>query len=128
MILLLSASFSMLFTGGSKLWLISIIVLASFFILSLMTLFSIMKSGIDIKHDMVIFPDIDPHKGKHEHFNIQDLSDIILRNSEDKNINPYEDSLYSARFVFILKDGSEAIYYPVSITLKQYEKVKSEML
>lgn len=126
-IILLSVSFAMLLGGGSKLWLFSIIIFASFFILSIMTLFSIMKSGIDIKHDIVIFPDIDPSKGKHAHFNIHDLKEIQLRDGNGKVLDPYKDSLYSARFVFILNDGSEAVYYPVALTIKQYEKVKIAM-
>lgn len=87
-----------------------------------------LSAGIEVKNDMVIFPDMDVAKGKIPQFKLSNLKDITLRDSEGNELNPEKDSLYGARFVFLLKDGREKIYYPVSLTAKQFETVKKGML
>lgn len=127
-IVLFSVPISFLLTGGSKLWLIAIIIAVGLFLIGIVSMGSILSAGIDVKDNMVIFPGMDLAKGKSPQFSLGNLQDILLRNGDGKELDPYKDDLFGARFVFILKDGSEKIYYPVALTAKQFEKVKNGML
>lgn len=115
-------------TGGSKLWLVGVLFAIICFFFSMMILISVINAGIDVKNGIVIFPDLDPAKGKQPQFHIDDLKDIELRNGEGKQLDPYTDSLIGARFAFILNDDTVKIYYPIAITPTQFEKVKSGMI
>lgn len=126
-IVLFSISLSMRLGGGSRLWLIPVIVFAVFFLISIMVLISVLRAGIDVKDGTVIMPDLDPSKGKQPKFQIDDLMEIHLENGDKKILNPYKDNLVGARFVFTLQDGRQEIYYPVAVTPKQFEKVKTGM-
>lgn len=126
-IVLFSVSISMMLGGSSRLWLIPIIIFAVFFLISIMVLVSVLRSGIDVKDGTVIMPDLDPSKGKHPKFQIDELTEIHLENVDKKILDPYQDNLVGARFVFTLQDGRQEIYYPVAVTPKQFEKVKTGM-
>lgn len=126
-IVLFSISLSMRLGGGSRLWLIPVIVFAVFFLISIMVLISVLRAGIDVKDGTVIMPDLDPSKGKQPKFQIDELTEIHLENGDKKILNPYKDNLVGARFVFTLQDGRQEIYYPVAVTPKQFEKVKTGM-
>ena len=93
-----------------------------------MILVSVLSAGIDIKNGTVIMPDLDASRGKQPKFQIEELKDICLQDEDGNTLNPNQDSLIGARIVFLLKDGSEEIYYPVSITSKQFENIRSGML
>ena len=78
---------------------------------------------------MVILPDSeDPTKGKQPKFNIADLKGIELRNGEGKVLDPEKDNLLGGRVVFSVSGGKEEIYYPISITAKQYKDIHDGML
>ena len=126
-IVLFSISLSMRLGGGSRLWLIPVIVFAVFFLISIMVLISVLRAGIDVKDGTVIMPDLDPSKGKQPKFQIDELTEIHLENGDKKILDPYKDNLVGARFVFTLQDGRQEIYYPVAVTSKQFEKVKTGM-
>ena len=127
-IALFSASLAMRVSGGSRLWLLPLIVFAVLFLISIMVLISVLTAGIDVKNGTVIMPDLDASKGKLPKFQVEEIAEIFLRNGEGKTLNPDKDSLVGARIVFALKDGAEEIYYPVAITAKQFEKIQSGML
>ena len=127
-IVLFSFSLAMQLGGGSRLWLIPIIIFAVFFLISIMILVSVLRAGIDVKDGTVIMPDLDPSKGKQPKFQIDELTEIHLENGDKKILNPYKDNLVGARFAFALQDGRQEIYYPVAVPPKQFEKVKTGML
>ena len=126
-IILFSVSLAMILSGKSRLWLIPVIVFAVFFLISIMVLISVLRAGIDVKGGTVIMPDLDPSKGKQPKFQIDELTEIHLENGDKKILDPYKDNLVGARFVFTLQDGRQEIYYPVAVTPKQFEKVKTGM-
>ena len=123
-----SYSLSSLMAGGTKFWIIGLVVAGILFFIDLLSISSNLSAGIDVKDNIVIFPDIDISKGKIPQFNLKDLKDVILRDGEGKELDPQKDSLYGARFAFVLKDGQEKLYYPVAITAKQFETVKNGLL
>lgn len=123
-----SISIAKVMGGGSKLWFIPVIIFIVLFIISVMILVSVVTAGIDIKDDTVILPDLDPSKGKQPKFNIKALRDVQLRNGEGQVLNPDKDNLVGARIAFLLDDSSVELYYPVSITSRQFEKIKTGML
>lgn len=126
-IVLFAVFFAPVLSGGSKLWLIGVLFALICFFFSMMILISVINAGIDIKNGIVIFPDLDPAKGKQPQFHINDLKDIELRDGEGKTVDPYTDNLVGARFAFILKDDTVKIYYPIAVTTAQFEKVKCGM-
>ena len=78
---------------------------------------------------MVVLPDLEnPAKGKAPRFNIADLKGIELRNGEGKSLDPEKDNLLGGRVVFSVTGGKEEIYYPISITAKQYRDIHDGML
>lgn len=127
-IVLFSLSLSKLLGGASKLWLVPVVIFVILFIISVMILVSVLTAGIDVKENVVILPDLDASKGKQPKFELSELQDVQLQNGEGTVLDPYKDSLIGARFVFLLCDGRKEIYYPVSVTCKQYEKIKTGML
>lgn len=124
-IILFSISLAMRLGGGSRWWLIPLVIFAVFFLISIMVLISVLRAGIDVKDGTVIMPDLDPSKGKQPKFKIEALTKIQLRNSDGKILDPEKDNLIGARFVFTLEDGREEVYYPVAVTSKQFKKVSS---
>lgn len=127
-ITLFSVSLAKIIGGGSRLWLIPVIIFIVLFIISVMILVSVMTAGIDIKDGTVILPDLDPSKGKQPKFNIKALRDVQLRNGEGRVLDPGKDNLVGARIAFLLDDNSVELYYPVSITPRQFEKIRTGML
>lgn len=127
-IVLFSISMSRVLGGGSRLWLIPVFVFIVLFIIFIMILISVLTAGIDIKDDIVILPDLDPSKGKQPKFNIKDLQDVQLQDGNSKVLNPYRDNLVGARIAFLLDGGTRELYYPVAVTAKQFEKIRSGMI
>lgn len=115
--------------SGSRLWLIPIIFAAVLFLFAIRMILNISSEGVDVKDGMVVLPDSeDPTKGKQPKFNIADLTGIELRNGEGKALDPEKDNLLGGRVVFSVTGGKEEIYYPISITAKQYRDIHDGML
>lgn len=127
-ILMFSLSLSRKLAGGSMLWTLPLVVCIIVFLLSLVIMLSVLTAGIDVKDSMVIFADATGQGGKQPQFKLSELETIQLHNADGAIDNPEEDSLIGGRIVFTLKDGTQKIYYPVSITCHQYNKVKSGIL
>ena len=90
---------------------------------------NISSEGVDVKDGMVVLPDSeDPTKGKQPKFNIADRTGIELRNGEGKALDPEKDNLLGGRVVFSVIGGKEEVYYPISITAKQYRDIHDGML
>ncbi|MGN0733128.1 MAG: hypothetical protein ACI4LC_03030 [Emergencia sp.] len=124
-IILFSLSLSKKLAGGSIIWTIPLVVCIIIFILAIIIMTSVLTAGIDVKNGIVIFADATGQGGKQPQFNLGQLDRIELRNADGVIENPETDSLLGARFVFILSDGEEKIYYPVSLTSHQYKSVSS---
>ena len=115
--------------SGSRLWLIPIIFAAVLFLFAIRMILNLSSEGVDVKDGMVILPDSeDPTKGKQPKFNIADLKVIELRNGEGKVLDPEKDNLLGGRVVFSVIGGQEEVYYPISITAKQYRDIHDGML
>ena len=124
-IILFSLSLSKKLAGGSIIWTISLVVCIIIFIMAIIIMTSVLTAGIDVKNGIVIFADATGQGGKQPQFNLGQLDRIELRNAGGVIESPETDSLLGARFVFILSDGEEKIYYPVSLTAHQYKSVSS---
>lgn len=124
-IILFSLSLSKKLAGGSIIWTIPLVVCIIIFILAIIIITSVLTAGIDVKNGIVIFADATGQGGKQPQFNLGQLDRIELRNAGGVIESPETDSLLGARFVFILSDGEEKIYYPVSLTAHQYKSVSS---
>lgn len=124
-IILFSLSLSKKLAGGSIIWTIPLVVCIIIFILAIIIITSVLTAGIDVKNGIVIFADATGQGGKQPQFNLGQLDRIELRNADGVIESPETDSLLGARFVFILSDGEEKIYYPVSLTAHQYKSVSS---
>lgn len=124
-IILFSLSLSKKLAGGSIIWTIPLVVCIIIFILAIIIITSVLTAGIDVKNGIVIFADATGQGGKQPQFNLGQLDRIDLRNAGGVIESPETDSLLGARFVFILSDGEEKIYYPVSLTAHQYKSVSS---
>ncbi len=127
-ILLFSLSLSMKLGGGSKLWLIPLIVSVIIFLLCLMILVSVITAGVDVEAGQVVFADASGVGGKHPQFPLSQLSAIRLANADGPVEDPERDSLLGGRVVFTTEDGKEYVYYPVSITARQYKKLREGLL
>ena len=123
-VVLFSLCLAELLGGGSKLWLLPFIAAAVFFIICIMVLVSVLTAGIDIRDGVVILPDLDPSKGKQPKFQISELESVTLQDGGGNTLNADRDNLSGARIAFHLKDGQTEIYYPVSITPKQFRRIK----
>ena len=124
-IILFSLSLSKKLAGGSIIWTIPLVVCIIIFILAIIIITSVLTAGIDVKNGIVIFADATGQGGKQPQFNLGQLDRIELRNADGVIESPETDSLLGARFVFILSDGEEKIYSPVSLTAHQYKSVSS---
>ena len=124
-IILFSLSLSKKLAGGSIIWTIPLVVCIIIFILAIIIITSVLTAGIDVKNGIVIFADATGQGGKQPQFNLGQLDRIELRNADGVIESPETDSLLGAIFVFILSDGEEKIYYPVSLTAHQYKSVSS---
>ena len=124
-IILFSLSLSKKLAGGSIIWTIPLVVCIIILILPIIIITSVLTAGIDVKNGIVIFADATGQGGKQPQFNLGQLDRIELRNADGVIESPETDSLLGARFVFILSDGEEKIYYPVSLTAHQYKSVSS---
>ena len=127
-IVLFSLSLSRKLSGGSIIWTIPLVVCIIIFILAIIIITSVLTAGIDVKNGIVIFADATGQGGKQPQFSIGQLKRIELRNADGVIENPETDSLLGARFAFILNDGEEKVYYPVSLTAHQYRNVSSGLL
>lgn len=124
-IILFSLSISKKLSGGSMLWTLPLVFCGIIFIIALIIMLSVLTAGIDVKDGVVIFADATGQGGKQPQFRLLDLDKIELHNADGVINNPETDNLLGARFVFILKDGSSKVYYPVSLTPRQYNNVAS---
>ncbi len=127
-IILFSLSLAKKLSGGGVMWMIPLTVFIIIFILAIILLVSVLTAGIDVNNSEVIFADATGKGGKQPRFKLSQLRDIELRNADGIIENPETSSLIGGRIIFILKDKSEMVYYPVSLTYKQYEKVRTGLL
>ena len=127
-IILFSLSLAKKLSGGSFVWTIPLTVSVILFILALILLVSVLTAGIDVNGNMVIFADASGQGGKQPQFSLENLKKIKLHNMNGEIEDPKHDDLMGGRIVFTLEDGTEKIYYPVSITYKQYEKIRDGLI
>lgn len=119
---------SFVLTGGNKLFIIPLIVFVIFFFISIMILVSVLTAGIDVKNNQVIMADIEnTSKGKQPQFNIKDLKNVCLIGcAEPTGLSNHK--LVGAKIDFELKDGTHKQYYPIELTVNQYQNIKEGML
>lgn len=127
-ICLFSLGLAMTLGGGSRLWLIPLIISVIIFLLCLMILVSVLTAGVDVEAGQVVFADASGAGGKQPQFPLSQLSDIHLANADGPIKDPEKDSLLGGRVVFTTEDGNEYVYYPVSITVRQYRKLRDGLL
>ncbi len=127
-ICLFSLSLSMTLSGGSGLWLIPLIISVIIFLLCLMILVSVLTAGVDVEAGRVVFADASGVGGKKAQFPLSQLSNLYLADGSGPIEHPEEGSLVGGRVVFVTSDGNEYVYYPVSITARQYKKLHDGLL
>ena len=114
---------------GSKLWFIGVVIFGGLLLFGVLITRSVLDAGIDVIRGTVILPDLKhPERGKVPAFHVSDLEDIDLFTLDGKELDPAKDKLTGAKVVFSLKDGDTKEYFPLSITKKQFEKLRRGML
>ena len=123
-ILLFSASLAKRLGGGSMIWLIPLLCGIILFLLCLMILMAVINAGVDVANGQVVFATPDGNQGKQPRFALSELKEVELRNADGVIEHPETDSLVGGRIVFILESGQEFVYYPITITARQYRKIR----
>lgn len=114
---------------GSKLWFIGVVIFGGLLLFGVLIARSVLDAGIDVIRGTVILPDLKhPERGKVPAFHVSDLEDIGLFTLDGKELDPAKDKLTGAKVVFSLKDGDTKEYFPLSITKKQFEKLRRGMI
>ena len=114
---------------GSKLWFIGVVIFGGLLLFGVLIARSVLDAGIDVIRGTVILPDIKhPERGKVPAFHVADLEDVGLFTLDGKELDPAADKLTGAKVVFALKDGDSKEYFPLSITKKQFEKLRRGMI
>lgn len=124
-IVLFSICLAMRVSSGTPLWTIPLVACIIVFIIGLMILISVITAGIDVKNDNVIFADVSGQGGKRVQFHLSDLKSVELHNADGIIAKPEIESLVGARVVFNLKNGESRTYYPIQITNKQYQNIRT---
>lgn len=114
-----------LMQGGSRLWLIPIIIFVTFILITMLILIQVTSSGVDVKDNVVIAVDADkPEKGKCALCNLDDIRTVDLQDGEGNSMDLESKSLSGGRVTFILKGGTKRQYYPMYITKRQFEAIR----
>ena len=114
---------------GSKLWYAGVVIFGGLLLFGVLIARSVLDAGIDVIRGTVILPDIKhPERGKVPAFHVADLEDVGLFTLDGKELDPAADKLAGAKVVFSLKDGDSKEYFPLSITKKQFDRLRRGML
>lgn len=114
---------------GSKLWFIGVVIFGGLLLFGVLIARSVLDAGIDVIRGTVILPDIKhPERGKVPAFHVADLDDVCLCTLGGEKLDPDRDRLAGAKVVFYLKDGQTREYFPLSITKKQFDRLRRGML
>lgn len=131
-ILVFALSLSKRFASGSIIWTIPLVLAIIIFLLALIILISVLTAGIDIQYGKVIFANANGAGGKQPQFGISELKDIELHNHNGRILDPKTANLVGGRIVFFTEDENHEektyVYYPMSITARQYFKIHDGML
>lgn len=114
--------------GGSKLWIVLLILCACCALISLLILRGVSTAGVDVQNGQVIFADAGGNGLRAPLFSLAELKSIQLQNSSGPIEHPEKDSLAGAKVVFTTKDNEQFVYYPVTITYKQFQNLKQGLL
>lgn len=131
-IIVFSLSLAKRLGSGSVIWTIPLVIAIIVFLIALIILVSVLTAGIDIEYGKVIFANASGQGGKQPQFGISELRDIQLHNTDGPIADPKTDSLVGGRIVFFTEnedhEKKEYVYYPMSITYRQYQKIHDGML
>lgn len=112
--------------GGSRLWLIPIIIFVTFVLITMLILIQVTSSGVDVKDNVVVAVDADkPEKGRCALCNLDDIKAVDLQDAEGNSMDLENKHLSGGRVTFILKDRTKKQYYPMYITKRQFEAIKN---
>lgn len=110
--------------GGSKLWVLLLILCACCALISLLILRGVSTAGVDVQNGQVVFANAEGNGLRAPQFPLSDLKSIQLHNSRGPLANPESASLAGAKVVFTTKENRQFVYYPVTITYKQFHNLK----
>lgn len=107
-------------TGGSKLWILPMIVSMGCLFMSIMGIISVTSVGIDVKDGKVWLPDTIAPKNCVPAFELADLEEIHLEDSERETVPNSAATYAGCRVIFTLKNGKRHEYYPMMLGKRQY--------
>ena len=114
---------------GSKLWYAGVVIFGGLLLFAILIAKSVLDAGIDVIRGTVILPDLKhPERGKVPAFNVSELEDVGLATFDGKALDPSKDKLSGAKVIFSLKNGETKEYFPLSITKKQFDRLRRGML
>lgn len=114
---------------GSSLWYIGVVIFGGLLLFGVLITRSVLDAGIDVIRGTVILPDLKhPERGKTPAFHVSELEDVGLSTYDGKELDPSKDKLSGAKVVFYLKAGDTKEYFPLSITKKQFDRLRRGML
>lgn len=114
---------------GSKLWFIGVVIFGGLLLFGVLIARSVLDAGIDVIRGTVILPDIKhPERGKVPAFHVADLEDVCLCTLGGERLDPDKDKLAGAKVVFSLRNGETREYFPLSITRRQFDRLRRGML
>ena len=113
-----------LVSGGTKLWIVLLAFAACCALISLLILRGVATAGVDVLNGQVVFADAGGSGLREPQFSLADLESIQLYNSDGLIENPEKASLTGAKVVFTAKESRQFVYYPVTITYKQFRNLK----
>ena len=114
---------------GSKLWYAGVVIFGGLLLFGVLIARSVLDAGIDVIRGTVILPDIKhPERGKVPAFHVADLEDVGLFTLDGKELDPAADKLAGAKVVFSLRNGETREYFPLSITRRQFDRLRRGML
>ena len=114
---------------GSKLWYAGVVIFGGLLLFFILIVRSVLDAGIDVIRGTVILPDIEhPEKGKVPSFHVSDLDDVCLCTLGGERLDPDKDKLAGAKVVFSLRNGETREYFPLSITRRQFDRLRRGML
>lgn len=113
----------------SKLWYAGVVIFGGLLLFFILIVRSVLDAGIDVIRGTVILPDIEhPEKGKVPSFHVSDLDDVCLCTLGGERLDPDKDKLAGAKVVFSLRNGETREYFPLSITRRQFDRLRRGML
>ena len=97
--------------GGSKLWIVPLILFACFALISLLILRGVATAGVDVQNGQVIFAAAGGNGLRAPQFSLSDLESVQLYNSDGPIANPESSVLAGAKVVFTTKNDQQFVYY-----------------